>query len=607
MDGLTDATADQRDPVVKTPFSDHATRTAGTAGSSRRETDLKHNTKHSNKPTSRSNRPKLQPMPAPRRKRGVEPATDPITFSGLDLAAPIRRALEDSGYETPTPIQALAIPAALERRDLLGIAQTGTGKTAAFALPIIQALLKSERPRGPKPEFDPDRKPEKKTGRRNGRRGKLPPAFLPRALILSPTRELATQIVDSFAEYARHTDLRMTAIYGGVSQHGQEKDLARGVDVVVATPGRLQDLTNQGLMDFSKIRAFVLDEADRMLDMGFIQPIREIADALPKKRQSLLFSATMPPAIAKLAASLLNDPVRVEVPMDPSNLPKIKQSVCMIDQPDKHALLEDMLKRPGIERAVVFIRTKHGADRLSKKLVAAGIDSVSIHGNKTQAQRNKALDAFRRGRSRVLVATDVAARGLDVDGVTHVFNYDLPREPEAYVHRIGRTGRAGATGIAVAFCSPQERGLLRAIEREIGEKVPISGARPTKRAGRTGVTRITPDAENGQQQPDAGGRAGHHRGHHVGASGGKPAPKPYWYANGKPGKPKRRPSENDAGAGAGNGGRAKRRTGYPRSAETAATGPGAKPASQRKPARGPGTGKPGRKPLHRGKGVQPRY
>jgi ATP-dependent RNA helicase RhlE len=574
-------------------------------------------------------------MPAPSRKRGVVITPKQVTFADLDLPKPVQQALDEAGYTMPTPVQGLAIPPALEGRDVLGIAQTGTGKTAAFALPIINALLKSERPRGPKPEFDPDRRPEKKNGRRNGQRGKRPPAFLPRALILSPTRELATQIMDSFREYARHTDLRQMAIFGGVSQFGQEKDLERGVDIIVATPGRLQDLTAQGLMDFSKVETFVLDEADRMLDMGFIQPIREIGEALPTNRQTLLFSATMPPAIAKLASTLLNNPVRVEVPMDKANVPKIKQSVHMVSQEEKQPLLEEMLMRPGVERAVVFMKTKHGADRLSKKLAAMEIDSVSIHGNKTQAQRDRALNAFRQGRSRVLVATDVAARGLDVDGVTHVFNYDLPREPEAYVHRIGRTGRAGATGIAVAFCSPQERGFLRAIEREIGERVPNAdghsagqGGKPSRGANKPMARREYDDARNTPDRParaerparpaprqqDAdmmsagakpGPKVGPKGGHRGKRPGGKPAPQPYWYADGaKPAKAK--PTTGEAVA-APSGQAAKKKTGYPRPVEGSEPARAGARSAPRKPARGEPGGKPARKPLHRGKGVTPRY
>lgn len=405
-------------------------------------------------------------------------APSTLTFAHFNLAEPIMQALLDAGYTCPTPVQAMAIPPALLGKDVLAVAQTGTGKTAAFALPIIHRLLSipMQRP----PVRDPEAAEAKPAHRGQGRgrhapQGKRAPAYLPRVLILSPTRELATQITESFSDYTRHARLRHTAIYGGVSQFRQEKALERGVDVIVATPGRLLDLMEQGLTDFSAVTTLVLDEADRMLDMGFINPIRRIAESLPGNRQTMLFSATMPPAIAQLAASLLKNPVRVEVPQEKANIPKIEQSVHLIEGGEKQRLLERMINEADIERAVVFTKTKHGADRVTKRLMEAGIESVAIHGNKNQGQRDRALAAFRSGRFRVLVATDVAARGLDVDGVTHVFNYDLPLEPEAYVHRIGRTGRAGATGIAVAFCAPEERGLLRAIERQIGSKVPAIG------------------------------------------------------------------------------------------------------------------------------------
>ena len=397
------------------------------------------------------------------------------TFAQLKLAEPILKALTEAGYTTPTPVQSMAITPAMSGHDVLAVAQTGTGKTAAFALPIIHRLLKD----GPAPRPSANDAPDAGPSRGRRGRGRPGPAYLPRALILSPTRELATQICESFNDYTRHCKLRHTAIYGGVSQFRQEKALERGVDVIVATPGRLMDLMEQGVVDLSAVRTLVLDEADRMLDMGFINPIRHIAANLPEPRQTMLFSATMPAAIAKLAASLLKHPTRVEVPQEKANIPKIEQSVHLIEASDKPRLLEKMIGESDIQRAVVFTKTKHGADRVAKKLHEAGIDAVAIHGNKNQGQRDRALDAFRRGRFRILVATDVAARGLDVDGVSHVFNYDLPLEPEAYVHRIGRTGRAGNTGIAVAFCAPEERGLLRAIERQIGNKVPAVGQHKT--------------------------------------------------------------------------------------------------------------------------------
>ncbi|MFM9959133.1 MAG: DEAD/DEAH box helicase [Phycisphaerales bacterium] len=377
-----------------------------------------------------------------------------MSFNDLHLAAPLLAALKEEGYTTPTPIQAQAIPAILEGRDLLGSAQTGTGKTAAFALPILHKLLTM---------------PVDK-----GRRG---PA-LPRALILAPTRELAEQIGESFATYGRHTGLVHTCIYGGVSQFHQVRALHRGVDILVATPGRLEDLMEQQIITLKEVRVLILDEADRMLDMGFIQPIRRIAAAVPstpeKPRHTLLFSATMPREIMHLADSLLKNPIKVAVAAAPTAVPLITQSLYLVPKGDKQSLLHHLLDDRAVRRAVVFTKTKFGADRVSKRLRKAGVTAGEIHGNKAQNQRQRALDAFRDGRMRVLVATDVAARGLDVDGITHVFNFDLPMEPESYVHRIGRTGRAGATGIAVSFCDGSERGLLKDIERLTGKKIPVT-------------------------------------------------------------------------------------------------------------------------------------
>jgi ATP-dependent RNA helicase RhlE len=373
-----------------------------------------------------------------------------ITFASLELAAPIQRALESEGYKHPTPIQAKAIPTAMSGRDVLGCAQTGTGKTAAFALPILHRLVTQ---------------PVDKTQR--GRQ-------LPRVLVLSPTRELASQIGESFQAYGRNTGLSHVVIYGGVSQHTQVRSLERGVDIVVATPGRLMDLMEQGYVDLSKIQVFVLDEADRMLDMGFIQPIRRIAGKISKQRQTLLFSATMPREIVGLADSLLNDPVRVSVTPVASAAPLIEQSVYYIDRGRKQSLLEFIINGQKVSRGLVFTRTKRGADVVTKRLSQAGIAAVAIHGNKAQNQRKRALDAFKAGRMRILVATDVAARGIDIDNVSHVFNYDIPNEAEAYVHRIGRTGRAGAKGLAIAMCDDEERGMLRDIERLTGKKIPIA-------------------------------------------------------------------------------------------------------------------------------------
>jgi len=373
-----------------------------------------------------------------------------IQFSDLGLNDQILRSLTTEGYTIPTPIQAKAIPPVLEGRDLLGCAQTGTGKTAAFALPILHRL---------------SGQPVDKT-----RRG---PA-LPRVLVLSPTRELTTQIAESFSTYGRHTGLSLATVFGGVSQYHQVKALQRGVDILVATPGRLMDLMEQRHVNLSNVQVFVLDEADRMLDMGFIQPIRKIAAVLPpaSNRQTLMFSATMPKEIMHLADSLLRDPVKVAVTPVSSAVPLIEQSLYLVNRHTKPALLEHLLDDEKVSRVVVFTKTKHGADRVSRRLEHAGIASDAIHGNKAQNHRQRALEAFRSGKIRVLVATDVAARGLDVDAITHVINYDLPMEPEAYVHRIGRTGRAGATGIAISFCDYEERGLLRDIERLTGKPVP---------------------------------------------------------------------------------------------------------------------------------------
>lgn len=369
-------------------------------------------------------------------------------FATLNLSARLLKTLAAEGYETPTPIQVEAIPPVLAGHDLLGCAQTGTGKTAAFLLPLIDRLS---------------------SGGRRSRDDRGP--RLPRALILAPTRELAAQIEDSMRTYGRSTGLRHAVIYGGVSQFRQVRQLQAGVDVIVATPGRLLDLMEQGHVDLSGIEVFALDEADRMFDMGFIEPIRQITGATPDDRQTLLFSATMPPKIRQLSEKMLRDPVCVSVTPVSSVVPQIDQSLYHVPAAQKPALLTHLLRDAQIVRTVVFTKTKHGAEKLAKLLSRHGVTARAIHGNKSQSQRERALDSFRTGRARVLVATDVAARGLDVDGVTHVFNYNLPNEPEAYVHRIGRTGRAGATGRAISFCSREERGFLRAIERLTGRRI----------------------------------------------------------------------------------------------------------------------------------------
>lgn len=367
------------------------------------------------------------------------------TFEDLGLIAQLVQALQSEGYSKPTPIQQQAIPPALSGRDILGCAQTGTGKTAAFALPILQMLTEGTRAKYPK-----DR----------NRRG----AAHPQALVLSPVRELASQIDDSFATYGQNLTISHTAVYGGVSQYHQVRALERGIDVLVATPGRLLDLIEQRYVDLSGVKFLILDEADRMLDMGFIDPIRQIASMIHSEHQTMLFSATMPRQILQLAHSLLKDPVHVEVEPQAATVDLIEQIVYLVRRDDKANLLMHLLNEEKIERALVFTRTKHGADKLSKFLTHSGVNADAIHGNKAQGQRERALKRFRAGMSPVLVATDVAARGIDVDGISHVFNYDMPNEPEAYVHRIGRTGRAGAKGVAIAFCESGERRLLRDIE-----------------------------------------------------------------------------------------------------------------------------------------------
>lgn len=365
-------------------------------------------------------------------------------FKDLGIAGTILRAVEAEGYQTPTPIQAQAIPPLMAGRDLLGIAQTGTGKTAAFALPILHRLTTDRRPV-------------------QSRRV--------RALVLAPTRELAAQIGESFRTYGRNAHMQIAVIFGGVSYGPQVKALNRGLDILVATPGRLLDHLEQGTLRLDATDTIVLDEADHMLDLGFIAPIRNIVARLPKRRQTLLFSATMPKEIAKLAADMLNDPVEVSVKPAGATADRISQCVYHVAGPAKTALLAQLLARKSVERAIVFTRTKRGADRVAVALGKSDIASVAIHGNKSQGQREKALALFRNGKARVMVATDIAARGIDIDGITHVVNYELPDVPEAYVHRIGRTARAGADGEGIAFCAPEERPNLRAIERLTGQKI----------------------------------------------------------------------------------------------------------------------------------------
>jgi ATP-dependent RNA helicase RhlE len=375
-----------------------------------------------------------------------------MAFKKLDLIDPILKALNTEGYTTPTPIQAQSIPLILEERDLLGCAQTGTGKTAAFAIPILQLLYKN------------------KTEERGPHKIKV--------LILTPTRELAIQIDESFAAYGKHTGLSHTVIFGGVSQLHQTNILRRGVDILVATPGRLLDLIGQGFIDLKFLKIFVLDEADRMLDMGFIHDVKRIITKLPAKRQTLFFSATMPPEIQKLANVLLTNPAYVEVTPASSTVDAIEQSLYHVDKPNKPNLLLHLLKDKAIVTALVFTRTKHGADKVVKFLHRHEITAAAIHGNKSQNARQHALSNFKSGHLRVLVATDIAARGIDIDDLSHVINFELPNVPETYVHRIGRTGRAGNTGIAISFCEAEERGELKDIQKLIGIAIPVVNEHP---------------------------------------------------------------------------------------------------------------------------------
>ena len=368
------------------------------------------------------------------------------TFEGLGLASPLLKALMTEGYTAPTPIQVQAIPHVLQGRDVQGIAQTGTGKTAAFALPILHRLLADKRQAKPRSC---------------------------RVLVLSPTRELASQIVESFRAYGRNAGLRSALIFGGVPKGRQAKAMAGGVDILVATPGRLLDHMHDGAVQLGSVEVLVLDEADHMLDLGFIVPIRKIVSTIPTARQTLFFSATMPKEISALAGAMLRDPVHVAVTPVATTAERVEQRVIFVEAARKRQVLADLLKRGGMERTLVFTRTKHGADRVTQHLEAVGMPAAAIHGNKSQPQRERALAQFKEGRVKVLVATDIAARGIDVDGVSHVINFDLPNVPEAYVHRIGRTARAGQAGIAISFCDSTERAFLRGIEKLIKTRLSV--------------------------------------------------------------------------------------------------------------------------------------
>jgi|UniRef100_UPI00404AB3D7 ATP-dependent RNA helicase RhlE len=375
-----------------------------------------------------------------------------MSFENLNLIEPILKALKTEGYTTPTPIQEQSIPIILERKDLLGCAQTGTGKTAAFAIPILQILeggkIYNQGPRAIK------------------------------CLILTPTRELAIQIGESFAAYGRHTGMKHTVIFGGVSQGSQVSALKSGVDILIATPGRLLDLINQKFVQLHYLKIFVLDEADRMLDMGFIHDVKKIITKIPQKRQTLFFSATMPDEIQKLANAILVNPEKVEVTPASSTADTIDQSLFFVEKNDKKKLLIHILNDKSIKSALIFSRTKHGADKITKDLVKAGIKTEAIHGNKSQNARQKALSNFKSGQIKALIATDIAARGIDIDELSHVINFELPNIPETYVHRIGRTGRAGSSGIAYSFCDEEEMEYLKDIQKLIGKEIPVVEDQP---------------------------------------------------------------------------------------------------------------------------------
>lgn len=399
-----------------------------------------------------------------------------MSFSTLQLIEPIEKALQAEGYTKPTPIQEKAIPVLLERKDLLGCAQTGTGKTAAFAIPILQLLHQDELfKKGP-------------TGIK--------------ALILTPTRELAIQIGDSFASYGKFLRIKHTVIFGGVSQKSQTDALRSGVDILIATPGRLLDLMNQRFVKLDQLKMFVLDEADRMLDMGFIHDVKKVVAKLPAKRQTLFFSATMPKEIAELANTILTNPVRVDVAPVSSTANTITQSLYYVDKKDKRKLLQHLLQDRSIQRALVFTRTKHGADKVVKELNIAGVKAEAIHGNKSQNARQRALTNFKASTIRILVATDIAARGIDVDDLTHVINYEIPNIPETYVHRIGRTGRAGASGISISFSDDEESEFINDIQKLIGKKIPLAESNPFPLT-RDGIASRTPKPQRQSTKPQS--------------------------------------------------------------------------------------------------------
>ena len=393
------------------------------------------------------------------------------TFQDLGVSAPILKALDAEGYTQPTPIQIQALPIVQKGKDLIGLAQTGTGKTAAFALPILDRLHKDR---------------------------KFPGEKACRTLVLAPTRELAAQIGDSFRVYGKFLGLSTAVVFGGASMFKQKQAMFRGVDVLVATPGRLLDHVSQRSVRLDKVEILVLDEADHMMDMGFIHDLRKIATILPRARQTLFFSATMPPAIEELAAQFLDQPEKIAVTPASTTAERVEQVVVHVDNAKKQDLLHALLADKSIKRAIVFARTKHGADRVAKKLESAGFEAEAIHGNKSQGQRTRALDAFKKGHARLLVATEVAARGIDVDDVTHVINFDLPNVPEQYVHRIGRTARAARSGIAISFCAPDERAYLKDIEKLLKQAVPVMETDLSLRAPKADERPVRPKGPAGR-------------------------------------------------------------------------------------------------------------
>jgi len=392
-----------------------------------------------------------------------------MKFENLNLIEPILKAIKDEGYVSPSPIQEQSIPSVIEGRDLIGCAQTGTGKTAAFAIPIIQKIYEQKN-KGSKRQIQ--------------------------SLILTPTRELAVQIKDSFTSYGRYTNLRYCAVFGGVSQNPQTEALRRGVDVLIATPGRLNDLINQRLINLQNVKIFVLDEADRMLDMGFIQDVKKIIACIPKERQTLLFSATMPSEITKLISTILINPIKVSVTPESSTVDIIKQCVYFVDKVNKKNLLVHLLNNKNITSALVFTRTKHEADKVARILEDSKINAQAIHGDKSQNNRQAALNSFKKGEIRVLVATDIAARGIDIDELSHVINYNLPNMPETYVHRIGRTGRAGLGGTAISFCEYEEKPFLKDIQKLINKNIAVAEDNPFPMV----INYVVPKAEKSQRR-----------------------------------------------------------------------------------------------------------